>query len=290
MGSRDRRPGAKRAVVMGWVLALAGAAAACDEKIDEFFAPLEQSITTGSITGRVTTDGVGTQATIGLTGPETRSGSTDGSGNFSFTELDPGTYQVSATASGRQCETRNVTVVAGQTTQADITCTLLPATIVVTLTSQGNPISGATVTLNGPTPGSGVTDASGMVTFTNRTAGSYTISVAATALGFSCPGGNANPAAGETANVAITCTSLTATIIVTVTSLGSPVAGATVTLTGPTPGSGSTDVNGMITFTNRTPGSYSVGATRTGFVCGSGTANPAAGQTVNVAISCTPSP
>ncbi len=358
----------KRVVLTGCLAALAGA---CDEKIDAFFAPLEQSATTGGIAGRVTSGGVGLMASVGLTGPESRTGTSDASGNYSFTNLLEGNYELTATAPGVSCQPQSATVVAGQVDQTDITCTPLPATINVTVTIQGSPapnvgvtlagptpgtlttgangtatftnkspgsytvtaqvsghscpsattnpaagetvnvtinctplsatiavtvtgpggpISGVNVTLTGPTGGTGTTDANGQVTFTNRTAGSYTISVAATAQGFSCPPGAANPAPGATANVLIVCTPITGTLVVTVSSSGSPVAGATVSVSGPTPGTAVTDVNGMATFTNRGPGGYTIGALRTGFVCGTTTANVVAGQTGNAAISCTPSP
>ena len=245
----------------------------------------------GALQGRVTVNGQGRAgASVRAEGASPRIGTTDAGGNFFFDNMVPGSYSIVTTLPEHTCPVASVEIFADNTTQVDVACTQPPATIVVTVTSQGVPVVGASVTISGPASSSATTNASGIATLTTQTPGTYTVSVAATALGLNCPSTTADAVLGETTNVAIVCTPLTGTIRVTATSIGSPVAGATVTLQGPTPGTEVTNANGVATFPNRSPGNYSFTVTRAGFVCNNpGNATAVAGQTVDAAISCTPS-
>lgn len=115
--------------------------------------------------------------TVTLTGPGgTGTATTDSSGNASFTVVALGTYTATAHLSGRQDNsivfdisvyglTYNRTVVLDD-----------PAQLTVTVTNDaGTAISGVAVTLTGPSSGSGTTNSSGQVVFTNLIAGSYSV-------------------------------------------------------------------------------------------------------------------
>jgi uncharacterized GH25 family protein len=79
---------------------------------------------------------------------------TDANGYFNITNVQAGTYNVTASAAGYEASSQiDITVVAGLTTNLDFTLTLIPTTGhitgVVKDASTGNPIEGANVTANG---------------------------------------------------------------------------------------------------------------------------------------------
>jgi len=78
---------------------------------------------TTSVTGTVTSNGTPIEgATVTLSGPTTDTAVTDASGAFRFDDVDPGTYDVTASADGFTCEPRTTMVTAGQTSNVDIPC------------------------------------------------------------------------------------------------------------------------------------------------------------------------
>lgn len=80
--------------------------------------------TTGTVTGTVTANGSPVSgATVALDGQTT---TTDANGSFTFTDVDPGTYSVTVTAAGLQCDPRTTTVTAGEPSAVDVTCTAAP--------------------------------------------------------------------------------------------------------------------------------------------------------------------
>lgn len=151
---------------------------------------------TGSVEGFVTDAGTG----LGIAGATVRNqsgvftGTTDADGYYSIVNVEAGTRTFTALALGYNNSAPAVIVVtAGETTNLDFalvaavttsptpTPTVTPpptATLVVAVTDvvTGDPIAGATVTVDGQ---SGVTDASGGATFTLE-AGDYEVSVSAT--------------------------------------------------------------------------------------------------------------
>ncbi len=140
-------------------------------------------VTTGTISGKVTISGSATAiggATVSIPGSSV---STDGNGNYSLANVAAGgPYTVSVSKAGYITNTTSATVTAGQTTVADIALTAVPPTT-GTLTgtvrnASGNAaVAGATVTIQGGT--SVTTNNSGVYTFSNVTAGSYTVSASA---------------------------------------------------------------------------------------------------------------
>jgi hypothetical protein len=81
--------------------------------------------TTGTVMGTVTANGTPVSgATVALDG---RTTTTDANGAFTFTNVEPGTYGVSTSASGFDCQPGTVTVTAGQTSNVEIACTGPPS-------------------------------------------------------------------------------------------------------------------------------------------------------------------
>lgn len=100
-----------------------------------------QSTTTGAITGRAIDPSSAVIPGASVTLKNTATGATseavtDGNGNYHFALLDPGSYTVTATASGFQTATRPVSVKLGQTTTADLRLQVGAARQVVTVTSE----------------------------------------------------------------------------------------------------------------------------------------------------------
>lgn len=102
---------------------------------------MAQSTTTGAITGQVIdpSSAVIPNATVTLKNTATASAATtvtDANGTYHFALLDPGSYTVSATASGFQTTTRAVAVSLGMTQTADIELQVGAARQSVTVTTE----------------------------------------------------------------------------------------------------------------------------------------------------------
>ncbi len=192
------------------------------------------SMPTGSIHVDVSdgSSGLG-GATVTVTGPNSFSatGTTNGSGVYVFANVGTGSgYTVTATRGAGSAQQVGLSVTSGSTT--NVSLTLPVGSIQATVTKNGSPLSGAAVTVTGPNSFSatGTTNGSGIATFANVPAGpGYTVSAsngAATAQ--QTP---VTVTAGATTNVSLAIP--IGSIQVTVNQNGSPLAGATVTLTGP---------------------------------------------------------
>ncbi|MED1780668.1 carboxypeptidase regulatory-like domain-containing protein [Brevibacillus fortis] len=108
---------------------------------------------------------------------------TDTDGAYSFTGLAPSLYSVSVTAPTYDPKIQFVSVLAGQTTRADILLPPSPGQVNGTITDTGlAPISGAVVKLintTGVTVNQTVTGVGGTYQFTNVMPGAYTLAVSA---------------------------------------------------------------------------------------------------------------
>jgi len=242
----------------------------------------------GTLNGQVTNAATGAAiagATVSFSGGST---TTDNNGAYSFANVTPGTYNVTASQTGFSSQTGCVTVSSGATSTLNIqlSAALTPGSITgrVTNISTGGAVSGATVSFSG---GSTTSDSSGNYTFSNVTPGTY--NVTATHTGYFAVTKSATVTSGAT----LTLNFAMATggkIAGTVTNAsGSAVAGAAVSITG---GSISTTVN---TTTNSTGGynsnwmpvgTYTVTVTASGHPAQSksATANTGATTTLNFTL------
>ncbi len=246
------------------------------------------NLPTGTLVATVKWNGANVSgATVTLTGGPMStnvSGTSDASGQVTFTNVPAGSgYTVTAAKSGASAAVA-ATVNGGSTT--NVTINMPTGTLVATVQWAGGNVSGATVTLTGGPMGTNVSatsNGSGQVTFTNVPAGTgYTVT--ATKSGQS---GNvsASVTGGSTTNVTINMP--TGTIVATVRWAGSNVSGATVTLTGGPMGtnvSGTSNGSGQVTFTNVPAGTgYTVTATKSG-QSGNTSASVTGGSTTNVTV------
>jgi acid phosphatase len=227
------------------------------------------STTPGSITGRVTNASNGAAlsgATVSYSGGST---TTDSGGNYTLNNVAPGTVMVTASMTGFASRTASVTVTSGATSTQNFALAPSsnpPGTITgkVTNSATGAPLVGATVSFSG---GSAATDGSGNYTLSNVPAGS--VAVMASMSGFVSQTATVNVTAGATStqNFALApgggggSGSISGKI--TNVSNGIPLSGATISFSG---GSTISDSNGNYSFNNVAAGTYSLTATRSGYV------------------------
>jgi phosphatidylinositol-3-phosphatase len=247
---------------------------------------LTASSSPGAITGHVTNASTGAAiagATVSFSGGST---TTDSSGAYSFSNVAPGTYNVTASQAGFNSQTGSVTVSSGATSTLNFQLSAAPSPGAfmghVTNASTGAAIAGATVSFSG---GSTTTDSNGAYSFTNVAPGAY--SVTASQTGFTSQTGSVtvNSGATSTLDFQLSPASTPGTITGRVTNIttGGAVSGATVSFSG---GSTTADSSGNYTFTNVTPGTYNVTATHTGYfpVTKAATVASGAAVTVNFAL------
>ena len=217
----------------------------------------------GAISGNVT-DSTGApiaNATVSYSGGSTTA-TTNSSGAYTLS-VAPGTYSVTATATGYQSSTQSsVTVSSGAATPINFSLSQSVGTISGTVTtSTGAAIANATVSYSG-----------GPTTATTNSSGAYTLSVApgtysvtATATGYqTSTQSNVTVALGTTTTANFSLTQTVGTISGTVTSsTGTAIANATVSYSG---GSATATTNSSGAYTlSVAPGTYSVTATATGY-------------------------
>lgn len=228
---------------------------------------------TTTLTGRVTTSaGVGIAgATVTLnTGATVATGTT---GYYSFFNVPAATYTVTVSKAGYISTSVSGVVLAAGTTKTQNfalgTAYLLAGRVT---TSGGVGISGATVTVN--SGASATTDTGGYYTFPTLAAGTYTVTASKTGYVSSTASGVAVTAGTTTTrNFVLYTTVLTGRV----TSGTAGVAGATVTLSnGATRTTGTT---GYYYFYNIPAGTYTVTASKTGYIAAS-----LAGQVVAVGV------
>jgi Tfp pilus assembly protein FimT len=259
-------------------------------------------------TGVVTVTGSDGQpiagATVALEGASAPTGAmtrtTNAAGQATFDNLFKGSHDVSVSASGRVPGTAVLDVTAGgQTVTLDVTLAdPNQLTVSVVRSPGGQPLTGATVRVQGPSPsvsnitGSPATSASsGLATFDLPAAGSYLITVSMS--GYTT----------QTRSITVTASGLysetfsmvaptSGDLVVTVTSSGgAPRANAQVRVTGRDgivyDVTRSTDSDGVALFSSLLPGRYYVRARR--WISGSSYGTWSSNVTVTIAVGATTS-
>jgi hypothetical protein len=209
---------------------------------------------------------------------------TDANGNYTLAGVPVGTVQLVASAQGFQNATQNVTVAGGKTSAANFT--LVAGAVNGTLTgkitnaSSGAIVAAATVSWSG---GSTTSNASGIYTLTNVTAGTQNITAVKTGylphtIATTITGGSTS-----TLNIPIATGGKIAVKVVSPS--GAVVSGATVTIRGgsvATTISASTSTAGLFT-TNWIPmGTYTVSISKTGHTTQTKTTTVASGATASL--------
>ncbi len=217
-------------------------------------------------------------------------GTTDASGNATFTVPEGTGYTVTATRAGQSASSAAAVTVGATTNVALVLPNPPTGTLNVNVTQFATGVAGATVTLSGgpwSVSSTGTTNGSGQVTFSNVPGGNgYTVT-ATKGADTASVATNVPAGATTTANVALPDPP-SGSVQATVTWIGVAVSGATVTLTGGPYSinvSGTTAGPGIVNFTSVPAGSgYTVTATKNGQTQSVPGVSVTAGFTTSVAL------
>ena len=241
----------------------------------------------GAFHGKVTNQATGAAlsgTTVSYSGGST---TTDASGNYSFANVSAGTYSVTATHSGYLAKTSTVTVTAGTDTQFDIQLSTAGQLTGTVKHSDGTVAVGVSVEIR-----SG--DLSTVITKTTNSSGVYgsgwipigNYTVTASQSGYNDAQTTATVTTGATTTAALLTltpsggpTTLPGSISGKVTNArkGAALSGATVS---GTLGTKTTDTSGNYSFTNVAAGTYTLTASRSGYLARSFTITVASGAAV----------
>jgi hypothetical protein len=199
--------------------------------------------------------------------------STDASGTVVWGQVPSGNLAISGSATGyalRLSQVASATVISGQMNQWTISAVKASTGIVSVKDQSGNAISGATVTISGPSGTfPNTTSANGTVTFTGLLKGTYTVTASLT--GYTIGSGTLSIIAGGSSYTsAVTMIKKTTLKIIVKDDAGTPLSGVGLTVTpADATGTPTTDASGTAIFTVTGTGPYIVTAGKTGYITGS---------------------
>jgi hypothetical protein len=239
----------------------------------------------GAFHGKVTNQSTGASlsgATVSYNGGST---TTDSAGNYSFASVPAGTYSVTASLTGYLNRTGAVTVTAGANTQFDVQLTTAGQVTGTVKHSDGTVAVGANVEVRSgdlSTVVNKTTNSSGVYNSGWIAIGNYTIT--ASQSGYNNAQTTATANSGQTTTAALLTLTPTGTTSagkisgkVTNASGGAALSGATVS---GALGTKTTDTSGNYSFTNVAAGTYTLTASKTGFLPRSFTVAVASGASV----------
>lgn len=214
------------------------------------------------------------------TGAGNLSASSNASGQVQVQGLAPGAYTLTATATGYSTVQISATLQTGKTTDLGTVQMLVPASTITAVISgtvrdsaSGTPLAGVTISITGQAM-TGTSDANGLYLISGVAPGA--IALKASRTGYFDATGQANVLAGQTVNFSPSLVLSTAggpggtadcRILGTVTKAadGTPVAAATVTVSGANTGTATTDASGAYVLTGLVSGDTRISVTQSGF-------------------------
>jgi len=225
------------------------------------------SIPTFSISGTISPAAAGSGATVTISGGVNGSTTADSSGNYTFGNLDAGSYTVSPSKTGATFSpaSQAVTVSSANVGQVNFSGTVqIPTYSISGTISPASVGSGATVTLSGAANAVIVSNGSGNFIFGGLSNGSYTVSVAKSGV-------NMSPSTQQVtvSNANVSQVDFSASLPPTYSISGaiSPASvgsGATVTLSGAANASTTSNGAGTYSFSGLSNGSYTVSVSKSG--------------------------
>ena len=226
-------------------------------------------ITSFSISGRLNPAMGGSGATVTLSGASRATTTVDSSGNYTFSGLPSGSYAVTPAKKGSTFSptTQGIVVRDSDITGANFSVSQQSA--IVSITGFISPVpngTATTVTLSGATNATATTDSSGKYTFNRLPAGSYTLTPNKTGFTFSPSSRTVTASGPDVTEVDFSVNQ--PPVIVSISGFVSPKANGTattVTLSGATNATATTDSSGKYTFNRLPAGSYTLTPNKTGF-------------------------
>lgn len=245
-------------------------------------ATLTVSAAPGTAAGKVTNAATGAPISGAKVSYGTNNATTDGNGNYTLSNLPPGSDQLIASASGYLDTVLTVTITPGSTTTANFVLITTTGTITgrVTNASTGAGISGATVSYSG---GSVVTDANGY--YTLRAVNPGTQTVTATLTGWVTESTSVTVVSGGTVTGNIKLATGGKAAGKVTNKSGTAISGATVTVTGgivPTNVTVSTNSSGNYDSGWVPIGNYSIKVIKSGYTTQTKNTTVTTGGTVTV--------
>lgn len=230
--------------------------------------------TLGDIRGTVVVEGSGLSGvTVVLEGSTSNQTTTGSSGAFSFTSLAAGSYTVSLSSLPADVTmgttVRTVSVADGQSVTVDFSGTFVRTSVITGVVEVTHPgtgesygLSGVSVAANGIEPVSTTTDGQGRFSLGGLRAGVHTVTISGfdpSLYAFAPASRPVTVAVGETEIVGFAGTEAsTATLTASVTVDDLPVAGVSVSISGPAAASVDTDGEGLSVFSDLPRGTYQV--------------------------------
>lgn len=224
------------------------------------------SVPTFSISGTISPAAAGSGAIVTISGGVNGSTTADGSGNYTFSNLDPGSYTVSPSKTGATFSPASQAVtVSSANVQVNFSGTVQTPTYGISGTISPVALgSGATVTLSGAANAVIVSNSSGTFTFGGLSNGSYTVSIAKSGVNMSPTSQQVTVSNANVSQVNFSA-SLPPTYSISGTISPTPAgSGATVTLSGSANASTISNGAGNYSFSGLSNGSYTVSVSKSG--------------------------
>jgi hypothetical protein len=226
-------------------------------------------ITSFSISGKFNPAMGASGATVTLSGASRATTTVDSSGNYTFSGLPSGSYAVTPAKKGSTFSptTQGIVVRDSDVTGANFSVSKQSA--IVCITGFISPVpngTATTVTLSGATNATATTDSSGKYTFSGLPAGSYTLTPNKTGFTFSPSSRTVTASDPDVTEVNFTVNH--PPVIVSISGFVSPTANSTattVTLSGATNATATTNSSGKYTFSGLPAGSYTLTPSKAGF-------------------------
>jgi hypothetical protein len=225
------------------------------------------SVPTFSLSGTISPAAAGSGATVTISGGVNGSTTADSSGNYTFANLDAGSYTVSPSKPGATFSpaSQAVSISSANVGQVNFNGTVQTPTYTISGTiSPASAGSGATVTLSGDANAVIVSNSSGNFTFGGLSNGSYSVSVNKNGINIS-PASQAVTVSNANVSQVNFNASLPPTYSISGTISPSPGgSGATVTLSGTANASTVSNGSGNYSFSGLSNGSYTVSVSKSG--------------------------
>ena len=226
-----------------------------------------QPIPTFSISGAISPAANGSGTTLALSGGATGTATADVNGNFTFGNLQNGTYVITPSKTGFifSPATQTITVNGANVTGVAFTAQPVPTWSISGTVSPAANGGGTTLALSGSGTGTATADVNGGFSFSGLQNGTYTVTPSKSGFTFSPASATVTVNGADVTGVAFTAQAIPTFNISGTVSPAANGTGTTLTLSGAGTGTVTADGSGNFTFGGRTSGTYTITPTKSGF-------------------------